>query len=155
MKVFCYLTFLMLSTGCVAHKIPGTDIEDTRETRSILQVMEQYRTALEQRDSEGILSLLAADYKDTGGTPTPEDDDDYQRLQKELPARLARLSDVRLELSVKKIEFLPQEKAARVIYNYSSSFRMPGLSSRAHTETEVNDMYLRNIDGHWKIVSGT
>ena len=37
---FLLLALAAVSTGCAARKFPGTDIDDTSETRAILDVMD-------------------------------------------------------------------------------------------------------------------
>ena len=54
--------------ACTAKKIPGTDIDDTGETRLILDVMTKYRTAVEARNSEEIIKLVDQTFRDDGGS---------------------------------------------------------------------------------------
>ena len=145
---------ILLVQACAARQIPGTTIEDTRETRSILAVMETFRTAVEGRDTDRLLSLVSPSFRDNSGTATPDDDLDYAQLKDALPKNFEKLSDVRLEMTVRKIEFLPAEKAARAVYTYNSSFRMPGLTARPHRDSEIKEMYFVKESGTWKIVSG-
>ena len=50
---------LALLAACGARRIPGTDIDDTDDTRAILQVMEKYRSAVEARDIESGIGKIA------------------------------------------------------------------------------------------------
>src|SRR5579859_4741413 len=102
MSARAWLASAILLVGCGARRIPGTDIEDNEDTRAILKVMEQYRTAVEARDADGVIRLASESFKDDGGTATPEDDLDYAGLQKKLPKRFARLDDIHLDLSIRK-----------------------------------------------------
>jgi hypothetical protein len=146
--------FLLLE-ACAPKRIPGTDIVDTTDTRAILNIVERYRSAVESRDSDGVLKLVSMTFKDDGGTATPEDDLDYQALQKKLPERFAKLEDVHLDLSIRKVSVNEDTGKASVIYYYNMSFKMPGLSSRARSESEIKQMWLkREKGGEWKITSG-
>src|SRR5688500_9232285 len=116
---FSALLLLSLALGaCAPHRIPGTDLDDTPDVRALLQVMERYRAAVEARDAGALVTLAAPSYQDDGGTPEPEDDLDYQALQNVLPSRLAKVSDVKLELDVRKIDVSEDRKKAVATYYF-------------------------------------
>lgn len=146
------LAAVVLCSGCAARRIPGTDIEDTTDTRAILQVMEQYRTAVEARDANGVIKLVSESFKDDGGTGTPEDDLDYATLRRQLPERLAKVQDIRLEISVRKVQV--EKDAATVIYFYNTRFRIPRLTDKPMNEGDLEEMRFRRVGNQWKIVSG-
>jgi ketosteroid isomerase-like protein len=139
-------------TGCAARRIPGTDIEDTKDTHAILDVVEQYRSALEHRDAAKILQLVSEDFKDNAGTPLPADDLDYATLKQKLPERLARLDDVKVDLNVRKINV--EGDVASVIYYFNTRYRVPKLSTKPVIEGDLQQMWLKRVDGNWRIVSG-
>ncbi len=142
-------------TACSAKKIPGTDIDDTGETRDILDVMTKYRTAVEARNSQAIIELVDETFRDDGGSAAPDDDLDYRSLTTQLPARLLRLDDIRLDITVRKVEFDENQANAKVTYTYSMSFRLPQYSQKTQSETDIKQMYFKHVDKHsWKIVSG-
>ena len=142
-------------TACTPRKIPGTELEDTTETRAILDVMEKYRSALEARDADAIVALADPSFKDNGGSANPDDDYNYQDLQTKLPNTLKRLGDVRLEFTVRRIELNEDESAARATYTYTQSYTLPGLHAKKQSDTEIKQMILKKVDKKvWKIVSG-
>ena len=141
-----------MACGCAAHRIPGTDIEDNPDTRAILLVLERYRVAVETKDSNTLIGLVSPSFKDNAGTATPDDDLDYSSLQKSLPQRFAKIDDVHLDVNVRKIELKADN--ASVIYYYTMSFRMPSLSPKVRTESDIKQMLLRREQGQWKITSG-
>jgi len=145
---------LLLLGGCAARRIPGTDIEDTDDTRAILQVMERYRTAVEARDADAVLKLCSESFKDDAGSPKVEDRLDYATLKKKLPENFAKLDEVKLELNVRKIEFHPETSAASAVYNYNLSFRIPRVSNKSQNESEIKQMWFKRDHGQWKIASG-
>jgi hypothetical protein len=153
-KLTAVLCFASIALACAPKRIPGTDIDDNDETRAILGVMEAYRTAMEARDSDGVISLVADSFKDDQGSTTPEDDLDYARLREQLPQDLAKLEDVRLEMTVRKIDIDDEQNTARAVYTYSSSWRMPALSSKASSESEIKEMSFKRVGKTWKITSG-
>lgn len=150
-----WLGIVMLAAGgCAARRIPGTDIEDNADTRAILNLLEKYRVAVEQKDTNTLLGLVSTSFKDNAGTATPDDDLDYQNLQKKLPQRFAKVDDVRLDVNIRKIDLNKDNGTASVIYYYNMSFRMPALSTKLLTESEIKQMLLRREQGQWKIMSG-
>jgi hypothetical protein len=145
---------LTMLLACGARRIPGTDIEDNDDTRAILQVMEQYRTAIEARDAQGVLRLVSESFRDDGGTSNPADRMNYADLQKKLPVELAKLDDVRLDLTVRKIEIESGKNTASAVYTYNLSFRMPRLTNKPQSESEIKKMWFKRDGKQWKIASG-
>lgn len=145
------LPFLALLTvpGCGPHRIPGTELEDTGDTRAIIEVMSRYNSALEARDAAAILALVDPAFRDNAGTLTPDDDLDLQRLRTVLPQRLARLQDVAVRIEIKTIEVKGDRASA--VYTWVSQFKLGG---KAMTESDIKRMeFKREADG-WKILSG-
>jgi len=155
MRTFLVLVAAVGLAGCGLHKIPGTDIDDTSETRAILDVVGKFRNAVESRNTQALIDLADESFRDDGGSASPDDDLEYKTLFTALPARFQRWDDVRLDLSVRRIELNPENTAARVTYSYTMSFRMPSLTQRTQSETDIKQMVLkRSGDKEWKIVSG-
>lgn len=158
MRVTLLFSTLAVLAGCV-HKIPGTEIDDTADSRAVLDVMTAYRAAVEQRNAQAIIDLADPAFRDDGGSSTPEDDLDYSTLYTSLATRFQRMEEVRLDMNVRKMEFDPQTAAARVTYTYTFSFKMPTLSGRTQTDTDIKQMMLKRTDekdgkARWRIVSG-
>jgi hypothetical protein len=150
------VTLLVLAlTGCMPKKIPGTDLDDTSETRAVIDVMQKYRVAVEAKDTSAILKLTDESFRDDGGTSAPEDDLDYNSLPAKLNGRMAKVSDLKLDVTVRRIEFDPDEKVARVTYSYQLSFKLPDYSTRTQSENDIKQMLLKRVgDQQWKITSG-
>lgn len=150
-----FLVVAVVAVGCAPKKIPGTDLDDTDDTRAILDVMEKYRVALEKKDSQSIISLADESFKDDGGSANPDDDYNYQDLYTKLPETLKRLGDIRVEFSVRKIELSEDTTSARATFTYTQSYLMPGLQSKRQSDTEIKQMIFKKVDKNvWKIVSG-
>lgn len=144
---------LCLLASCAARRIPGTELEDTSETRAILDVVEQYRQSVEGKDLDKLVSLLDPSFTDNAGTPTPADDVSYANVRERLAPRLEKVKDLALELTVKKIELLPEQRA-RAVFTYNQTFTSPDYASKPFSVSEIKQMLLRRHDGGWKIVSG-
>lgn len=142
-------------SACAPKKIPGTDIDDTTETQAVLEVIRKYRTAVEAKNVEGIFQLVDPSFRDDGGSAHPDDDLDYKSLKQRLASRMAKVSDMKLEVTVRRIEFDTDEKMARVTYSYQVSFKMPEYNSRTQSENDIKQMLLkRSGENDWKIASG-
>jgi hypothetical protein len=142
-------------SGCAVKKVPGTDIDDTSTTRDVLDVMRKYRIAFEQERTTDIVALTDESFRDNGGSADPDDDHDYARLPSKLDVLFSKVEDVRLEMSVRKVEYDEEETAVRVTYNYTLSFRTPEYAQRPHSDTDIKQMTLKRIGPNaWKITSG-
>lgn len=148
------LSVLCLLTACASRRIPGTDIPDNDDTRAILKVMERYRTALEARDAGAIQALVSKDFREDAGTETPEDDLTAATLPQHLAHLFQRLDSPRVELSVRRVNIREEDGLATAIYYWNASWRMPELTNRAQSDSELEQMVLRKEDGQWRIVSG-
>jgi len=140
---------LLALVGCGPHHIPGTDLEDTGDTRAIIDVMQKYNNALVAKDAAGIIALVDPSFHDNGGTLTPDDDLDYAKLQAVLPQRLARVNDIALRLDIKKIDVNGDQASA--VYTWVSTYK---LGNRSVTESDIKRMDFKRTAQGWKILSG-
>ena len=145
------LLFLIVvaAAGCGPHRIPGTDLEDTGDTRAIIDTIARYNSALEARDANAILALVDPEFRDNAGTLSPEDDIDIERLRTVLPKRLAKLQDVAVRIEIKTIDV--KGDRAQAVYTWVSQFKLNGKS---RTESDIKRMDLRRTAEGWKILSG-
>ena len=142
-------------TGCSPKKIPGTDLDDTSETRAVIDVLQKYRMAVESKNTRAIIDLTDASFRDDGGSSAPDDDLDYATLPTKLAQRMAKISELKLDVTVRRIEFDNDEKMARVTYSYQLSFKMPEYSTRTQSENDIKQMLLKRVgEQGWKITSG-
>src|SRR5690242_15841980 len=93
-----------LAAGCAPKVFPGTEIPITNDTRAIYDTLEHYRQALEKRDVDGILALVAPSYYDTAGTPDPSDDLDRPRLEAALRDQLPKAESLKVDFTVRRID---------------------------------------------------
>ncbi|MFP2910998.1 nuclear transport factor 2 family protein [Pyxidicoccus sp. 3LFB2] len=153
LKRFLALSVLSLLAACAQKRIPGTEIVDNDDTRAILQVMEQYRAALENRDAGAIQALVTKDFREDAGTPSePEDDLTAANLGPYLENLFKQLQGPKVELDVRRVQV--GEDVAAAIYYWKASWRMPSLSSKPQRESELEQMVFRREGGGWKIASG-
>jgi hypothetical protein len=139
--------------ACGAKRIPGTDIRDTRDTRAIVALIDEYRTAAERRDAQTVLSLVSQRYFDDAGTADPADDQDYAQLVRRLPDDYAKLASVRLGIGVKAIDVKDDRATADVFFDGHWRIATP-TGEVAKQSSDVNRMDFVRESGSWKIASG-
>jgi ketosteroid isomerase-like protein len=144
---------LALAAACSHHKLPGTDIRETTDTKAIYGVVEAYVHAMNDRDAAGVLAQVAPDYFDDAGTPTPADDLDRPALEKALADSFAKVDAPRLALTLRKIEAQGDTGFAEVFYDSFYRVQTPG-GAVARRDSDVHRIRLKRVDGAWKISGG-
>src|SRR3954452_25524697 len=99
------LAFLLMVSGCATVAvIPATTVRDTRQNREILEIVEKYRRAMEEREAATLLGLAHPQYYEDSGTPKGDDDYGYQGLRDVLAKRLGQLRTLRYNIEYRKID---------------------------------------------------
>ncbi|NPC73110.1 nuclear transport factor 2 family protein [Corallococcus sp. AB004] len=151
---FLALCAVFFLAACAPKRIPGTELEDTGETRAILSVMEKYRAALEARDAKAIQALVSPKFRDDGGTPDdPSDDLTAVNLESHLRSLFQKLQNPKVDFNIRRVEFR-EDDVALAIYYWNASWRMPGLNARPQSDSELEQMVFQKVGGDWKILSG-
>ena len=117
--VLCTALVAVLAGGCT-RDIPNTTVPDTAANREVIDFMETYRRALEDRDVALLTGMASPRYLDLSGTPTGEDDVDYDTLAATLPELFARVEDVRFEIRYRHVVF--REDDVLVEFRYTASY---------------------------------
>jgi hypothetical protein len=149
--VLCVLCPLLSLVGCVRY-FPGTDIPDTSDTRAVRDMMEKYRAAMEVRDSQAIVAMVSESYRDDFGTISTEDDLDYGMLREVLPKRLNTVQDADLYMEVKRIDVQRDEAVAT--YYYVWRYKVPSLTNRPQSYSDLQQMWFKKVGDQWKITRG-
>jgi hypothetical protein len=143
----------LAGAACAPSLLPGTDIKATRENRQVYEVIRAYAEALQKRDAAGVLAQVAPDYFDSAGTPSPDDDMDRAALERSLPADLAKVDSLRLEIGVKRLDIEGDQAQAELFYDGYFRVSTPA-GAVPRRESDLHLMRLRRTGGQWKIVSG-
>ncbi|MFP2902397.1 nuclear transport factor 2 family protein [Corallococcus sp. 4LFB] len=151
---FLALCAVFLLAACAPKRIPGTELEDTDDTRAILSVMERYRAALEARDAKAIQALVSPKFRDDGGTEDTVDDLTADNLGPHLQALFQKLQNPKVDFNIRRVEVREEDDIALAIYYWNASWRMPGLNARPQQDSELEQMVFQKVDGEWKILSG-
>jgi len=147
------LALLLALAACAGRRIPGTDIRDTEDTRAIIATIDAYRQAAERRDAPAVLALVSDKYFDDGGTVDPGDDVDREKLAKRLTADYRKISALRLDIGVKRIDV--QDDHAEAYVFYEQAYRIAvGSAEIPKQEGDVHRMRLAKENGAWRFTSG-
>lgn len=139
--------------GCAARLIPNTDVPDTEENRAAVEFVERYRLAVEARNPAQILRLVSTDYYDDNGTPVPDDDVDYERLQRQILRLAQDVVEVRYEMRYRRVIFRGDRVFVDVRYTGRFKVRTPEGERWARRLAE-NRVELVRENGEYRIISG-
>ncbi|HET6439420.1 MAG TPA: hypothetical protein VFG59_15235 [Anaeromyxobacter sp.] len=143
---------LALALACAPRLLPGTDIRDTADTRGIASVLEAYREAMEKREPQAVMQLVAPDYFDNSGTDAPGDDVDRAGLEARLKD-LTKLTSLRLQLALRALEIKDGTARAEVFFDQYYRVATPNGDVARH-DADVHRMALKKVGGAWKFTSG-
>ncbi len=146
---------LLLTTSCGAALIEGTQVEDTPENRAIYDVVESYRLAMEERDSDRIAQLVSRKYYENASTTdTSEDDYGYDSLASSVIPKLRdNIKKVQYRIAIRRIGI--EGMRAWAEYEYFSRFLYSeGGREEWITGNDFNRLDLVLEDGAWKISAG-
>jgi hypothetical protein len=91
---------ISLSAACggKTRYIAGTKVKDTPGNRDLIAVVEKYRLAVEEQDSDGLMLMASSKYWEDSGTVTGKDDYGYKKLREVLTGRFQSGDDLRYSL---------------------------------------------------------
>jgi hypothetical protein len=115
---------LAVLSGCTAHYIPNTDVEDTDDNRRIIDFCEKYRHAVEQRNVPMLLKLADPKYYEDGGNADSADDMDYAGLEEYLQDKFRQTRAIRYEMHYRRVTE-GRKNTLFVDYTYSASYKIP------------------------------
>lgn len=142
-----------LSAGCTKKMIPNTTVPDNPFNRKVIAFCERYRLAVEEKNVGTLLVLASPDYFEDGGTPTGDDDFDYEGLREVLINRFSKLKSIRYDVKYRQITV--EGEIIKVDYTYSASFQV-AVSGQDHwfRKVEDNRLVLVQVGDQFKILSG-
>lgn len=143
---------LVLTLGCAPRYLQGTEIRDTPDTRAVANALEAYRQAMEKRDPQEVMALVAPGYFDNSGTTDPADDVDRAGLEQRL-GELSSVTALRLQLTVRDIQVKGDKAEAEVFFDQFYRVATPNGPVARH-DADVHRMTLQKLGGAWKFTSG-
>jgi hypothetical protein len=148
------LVVLLVLAGCDKELIPNTRVEDTKSNREVLEFVEKYRTAVEERNVAALLGMASANYFDDMGTPAGEDDIDYDGLKAGLERVRQEVLGARYQIRYRAVTYAPDQRVLVDIL-YTGWFRVTtpkGPQWKRHLEP--HRIVLAHEDNRYKIVAG-
>jgi hypothetical protein len=140
--------------GCETKTIPNTRVEDTPENREIVDFVEKYRHAVEERDSTGLLQMASKDYYDDMGTPAGEDDVDYDTLKDGLDRLRNDIIAARYQISYRGLSYASQDRVL-VDLLYTGWFKVTTPDGpQWRRRLEPHRIVVAREEGHLRILSG-
>lgn len=134
--------------------IYGTQVDDNRENRTILGVIEKYRTAVEKKDTATLLDLASPNYWEDGGTPTGADDYGRDGLGRVLNERFSRAEGIRYSMRYMGIKRVGKNRAAvDVLIDASYSIQTANGAQRKDMRDQ-NELLLEYDGRNWRFLSG-
>jgi hypothetical protein len=151
MKRFCLVLAL---AGCATvNLIPGTKVPDNRANRELLDVLERYRHAMEDRDATTLLALAHPNYYEDSGTPLANDDYGYEGLRDVLARRLSALRTLRYNIEYRRVSITGHH--AQVDIRYDASFQLATeMGDRWERKQNDKRIELENDGRRWLIIAG-
>ena len=152
--LFVFSALVAGSSGCVkAAVIPGTHVVDTHQNRALIDVVEKYRHALEDRDAETLLSMASPRYYEDSGTPKAEDDYGYEGLRHVLANKLKMVKSLRYEIEYRNIAVRGDEAEVEVFLD--GSFELAAdYGDRYRRVNDYHHFVLARENDQWKFVRG-
>ena len=156
-KPWVLVVLLTVFAGCKPSLLPSTNLKDNGENRALVNFMLEYKGAIEKRDADAVMKLVAKDYFEDNGNLEQEDDYGYEGLRDKLISRFEHLKAVRLDLFIQNS--VEDKGKVFVDYRYQqrSLITLPAGESWV-SHTDVNRLTLRKKGDNYKegfeVVSG-
>ncbi len=154
MKLLAPLLLGLVACASETAYIYGTRVPDTSVNRDLIATVEQYRLAVEHKDTPALLSMASKNYWENGGTPTGSDDYGYDGLRNVLENRFARADSIRYTMKYMNVKRLAANRAAvDVMIDASYTISTAGGPKRLDMKDQ-NELVLEYDGRHWLFLSG-
>lgn len=121
--------------ACARNFIPNTDVEDNGFNRTVVEFCEEYRKAVELRNTARLLAMAHPSYYEDGGNADASDDIDHEGLREYLKSKFADTKAIRYEIRYRRVA-RGRNDQIYVEYTYSASYKVP---------TEKGDVWRRAV----------
>ncbi len=149
------LALVLAVAACAPKLLPGTDVKETRDTRAIYDVIQQWVKAMNEKNVAGVLALVAPDYYDDAGTPDPSDDMDREKLERTLAEDFARIEGQKLGVTIRRIDVDGAAGTATAELYYDSYYRVRTPAGEIpRRDSDVYRLRLKKLADAWKITGG-
>ncbi len=94
------------------HYISGTQVSSTDENREVIARVEEYRIAIEEKDTNALMLMASREYREDGGTPAGDDDYGFSGLRELLKTRFAQAEDIRYSIRYMRVRYVDESEMA-------------------------------------------
>ncbi len=141
--------------GCAHHEyFPHTTIERNEENRKIIEIVEEYRQRLMQRNVVGLLALASPRYFEDSGTPRSDDDYGFDGLKKVLETQLPRVKSLRYDIEYRNIRVTGDQAEVEVFLDGSFEIAAPEAGDRYRRVNDYHRFLLNKEGDEWKFIAG-
>ena len=141
--------------------IPGTPIANTDVNRELIARVEEYRTALENRDHASLVLMASTKYWEDGGSPGGEGDYGYEGLKRVLATRLQQAEAIRYSLRYLRIrrrgcdtDEVPCQAFVDVLIDASYSAPDSQGTMKRYDKRDQNQLVMEWNGEQWQFLSG-
>jgi hypothetical protein len=156
-RVFALVVALGLTlagAGCSREYLPNTDVEDTEFNRKIVEFCEEYRKAVERKNTAFLLKLAHEKYYEDGATIDTSDDLDLVGLRGYLETRFREVKTIRYEIRYRNVTRGRNEEIY-VDFTYSASYQVPTAKGDVWRRTVADNRLALVTNGEtFRILSG-
>lgn len=155
-RIVMLFPFLLLAASCGPKYLPNTEVEDNAKNRTIADLVERYRVAVEQRDVAALKEMVSRRYFSGAGTTADASDDyGYEQLeQKVMPLLTENVKSVQYVVYLRKIKFDGETKASAEFEYYYKFFFVDAGKDRWQAKNDFARLDFAMEDGVWRIVGG-
>ena len=155
------LLALALGVGCGPALIDDSsviaedaEITDTPEHRAIIELVDNYRRALEDKDIGTLRRLISSDYYENAGTNhSTMDDYGYDGLNHVFDLYSENVRQLRLSVLVREIELQGDRANVYVDFVYNMLYVVEG-QERWQVDRDLNRLELVREGTDWRVVAG-
>jgi hypothetical protein len=145
----------ILLSGCGPKLIPNLQIElaDTPDHRALLKVMDSWRAAFQNKDTNALTALASPRFFESSGSTGTKDDFAYQGIKTHFEEHFKNVKQCVMDYDIKGVTV--DKDTAEIDYHYISRYLMVLPSGeRWQLTDDLARMKLVRENGEWKILSG-
>lgn len=156
---------LLAAAACTKQHpdMPGTSIANDDVNKQIIQAVETYRVAVENKDTKALVLMASKGYHEDRGTVESADDYGYDGLMTVLQGRFERAEDIRYAMRYDRIrrvcphgEGLEKGCRAHVEVQIDASYTVDDAGGQPirKDKRDQNELVLEYDGQRWLFVSG-
>lgn len=135
---------LLTLVGCSRDVIPNTGVEDSEFNRHVIEFCEDYRRAVERRNTALLVRLADPKYYEDGGNVDTSDDLDFAGLESYLKDKFSKTRAIRYEIFYRDVTTGRSDQVF-VDYTYSASYQVPAEKRGPDGKPEVDYVWRRRV----------